>query len=85
MRENQSKIATREECATALHELSDDDLARLETIARIRAIGLRVLDWHDLLHDAIERLLDRKESGHRNFHWWFFSARRCEASNTWKS
>lgn len=60
MRENRSKIATREEGATALHELSDVDLARLETIARIRAIGLRALDWHDLLHDAIDRLLDRK-------------------------
>ena len=60
MRENQSKIATREECAIALHELSDDDLAQLETIARLRAIRLRALDWRDLLHDAIDRLLDGK-------------------------
>lgn len=52
------KIASQKEAAVALSRLSDADLRRLERIARFRAIGLYELDWQDLLHDAIVRLLD---------------------------
>ena len=46
------------ESADALSQLSDADLRRLERIARMRTIGLNDLDWQDLLHDAVTRLLD---------------------------
>ena len=46
------------ESADALSQLSDADLRRLERIARLRTIGLNDLDWQDLLHDAVTRLLD---------------------------
>ncbi len=51
-------LATSEECAAALRRLSDDDLRRLEQLARLRVTGLHALDWRDLLHEAIARLLD---------------------------
>lgn len=54
----QREMATREECAEALRQLSDEDHERLEKIARLRATGLHAVAWCDLLHDAIERLLD---------------------------
>ena len=43
---------------TALRRLSDDDLRRLQQLARLRVIGLHTVDWRDLLHEAIARLLD---------------------------
>lgn len=52
------ETATLEECATALRRLSDADVRRLEQLARLRAIGLHAVDWRELLHEAIARLLD---------------------------
>lgn len=52
------EIASPKEAADALSRLPDADLRRLERIARYRTIGLYELDWQDLLHDAIVRLLD---------------------------
>lgn len=54
----QRELATSEECAEALRQLSDEDHERLEKIARLRVMGLHAVAWRDLLHDAIERLLD---------------------------
>ena len=51
-------VATRAESAEALRRLSDDDLRRLEQLARLRVMGLHAVDWRDLLHEAIARLLD---------------------------
>ncbi len=51
-------VATLEESAAALRRLSDGELRRLEQLARLRAIGLHAVDWRDLLHEAIARLLD---------------------------
>ena len=51
-------VATTEESVAALRQLSDDDLRRLEQLARVRVIGLYAVDWRDLLHEAIARLLD---------------------------
>ena len=42
----------------ALRRLSDGDLHRLEQLARFRVIGLHAVDWRDLLHEAIARLLE---------------------------
>ena len=53
------ELATRDEIAAALRCLSDADLRRLERIARIRVAGLHAVDWQDLFHEAIIRLLDR--------------------------
>ena len=52
------EVATTEESVAALRQLSDDDLRRLEQLARLRVIGLHAVDWRDLLHEAIARLLD---------------------------
>ena len=52
------EVATREESAAALRRLSDTDLLRLEQLARLRVIGLHAVDWQDLLHEAIVRMLD---------------------------
>ena len=52
------EVASPSESAYALKQLSDADLRRLEQIARLRVIGLHDLDWQDLLHDAVARLLD---------------------------
>ena len=51
-------VATTAESAEALRRLSDDDLRRLQQLARLRVIGLHAVDWRDLLHEAIARLLD---------------------------
>ena len=52
-------VATVEECVEGLRQLSDDDLRRLEQVARIRATGLHAVDWDgDLLYEAIGRMLD---------------------------
>ena len=51
-------VVSPDECVKALRDLSDADLRRLEGIARLRCIGLHDLDWRDLLHDALTRLLD---------------------------
>ena len=52
------EIVSPSESVEALSRLSDADLRRLERIARFRTIGLNDLDWRDLLHDAVARLLD---------------------------
>ena len=52
------EAVTAEESVAALRQLSDGDLRRLEQLARLRVIGLHALDWQDLLHEAIARLLD---------------------------
>ncbi len=52
------RVATIEESKVALRRLSDDDLCRLQQLARIRVIGLYSVDWQDLLHEAITRLLE---------------------------
>ena len=52
------ETATQEECAASLGQLSDADIRRLEQLARLRAIGLHAVEWRELLHEAIARLLD---------------------------
>ena len=52
------KIATKQEALDGLRGLTDADLKRLEGIARLRTIGLHDMDWRDLLHEAVTRLLD---------------------------
>ncbi len=52
------KVASKQEVMDGLRGLTDADLRRLERIARLRAIGLHDIDWRDLLHEAIARMLD---------------------------
>ena len=47
-----------DEAVHALEELRDIDLAKLNSLAKLRAIAGAQIDWRDLLHEAIERVLD---------------------------
>ena len=82
----QREIATRKECAEALRRLSDEDYERLEKIARLRVIGLHAVDWRELLHDAIERLLDERRQWPRNVPLVVFlrETMRSIASDHWR-
>lgn len=50
--------ASLEEVAIAFAALGQADYARLGQMARLRARGLRGVDWQDLLHEAVQRSLD---------------------------
>ena len=52
------KIASKQEVVNRLRGLTNVELRRLERIARIRTIGLHEIEWQDLLHEAIVRMLD---------------------------
>ena len=82
----QRDMATREECAEALRALSDEDYERLEKIARLRVIGLHAVAWRDLLHDALERLLDGRRRWPRNVPLVVFlrETMRSIASDHWR-
>ena len=82
----QREVANREECAEALRRLSDEDYERLEKIARLRVIGLHAVAWRELLHDAIERLLDGRRRWPRNVPLVVFlrETMRSIASDHWR-
>ena len=82
----QQEIATREECAEGLRQLSEEDYHRLEKIARLRATGLHAVVWRDLLHDAVERLLDGRRRWPRNVPLVVFlrETMRSIASDHWR-
>lgn len=50
-------MASPEEAAAELAAMSHADLIRLEHFARLRTVGLTWVDWEDLLHEAIDRVL----------------------------
>ncbi len=50
-------VASREEVVLALQSLSEADLLRLKQLAKLRCIGLHVMDWEDLLNEAVTRVL----------------------------
>lgn len=52
-----NETATPKEVAAALQQMSRADRVRLEHFARLRAAGLQGLEWEDLLHEAIDRVL----------------------------
>ena len=52
------KVASKQDVVDGLRALTDADLRRLELIARMRTIGLHEVEWQDLLHEAIVRMLD---------------------------
>ena len=59
-------FATKEEAADALRALSQADLARLNALAKVRALRAPGLDWRELLHDAIDKLLTGKRQWPRD-------------------
>ena len=80
-------VATVEECVEGLRQLSDDDLRRLEQVARIRAMGLHAVDWDgDLLHEAIGRMLDGRRKWPRGVSLVTFLVQtvRSIASDHWR-
>ncbi|MCK1671701.1 sigma-70 family RNA polymerase sigma factor [Bradyrhizobium sp. 150] len=50
-------IASTSEAAAELAAMSRADLIRLKHFARLRTVGLVGVDWEDLLHEAIDRVL----------------------------
>ena len=52
------KIASKQDVVDELRGLTDADLGKLEQIARLRAIGLHDVEWRDLLHEAVARMLE---------------------------
>ena len=82
----QRKMATWEECVGGLRQLSEEDYQRLETLARLRATGLYAVAWRDLLHDAVERLLDGRRRWPRNVPLVVFlrETMRSIASDHWR-
>lgn len=52
------KHASTTEVIEALDALSPEDLFRLRQLAKLRASALVVMDWEDLLSEAIKRSLD---------------------------
>jgi DNA-directed RNA polymerase specialized sigma24 family protein len=54
---NTGDLATVEEAAAELANMSDANVYRLEQFARLRALGFAWLDWRDVLHEAIDRVL----------------------------
>ena len=79
-------VATPEESVAALRRLSDGDLRRLERLARLRVIGLHAVDWRDLLHEAIVRLLDGSRRWPRDVSMVVFlrETMRSIASDHWR-
>ena len=82
----QQELATQEECAEELRQLSGEDYERLEKIARLRVTGLHAVAWRDLLHDAIERLLDGRRRWPRRIPLVVFlrETMRSIASDHWR-
>lgn len=82
----QRQAATVEECAEALRQLADGELRQLERVARIRVIGLAALDWQDLLHDAIGRMLEGRRRWPRDVSLIVFlrETMRSIASEQWR-
>ena len=80
------EVASPSESAYALKQLSGADLRRLEQIARLRVIGLHDLDWQDLLHDAVARLLDGSRKCPRDLSLVVFlrETMRSIASDHWR-
>lgn len=79
------ETATQEECAAALRRLSDAEIRRLEQLARLRAIGLHGVEWRELLHEAVARLLDGTRQWPRHVPLVVFlrETMRSIASNHW--
>jgi len=50
-------VASREEVVQALQSLHQADLVRLKQLAKLRCAGLHLMDWEDLLNEAITRVL----------------------------
>lgn len=77
-----NEVATAEEAAQALAALSAADLARLNLLAQVRAATVPGLEWRDLLHEAVEHVLDgrRKWPRHLPFMVFFREVMRSLAS-----
>ncbi len=69
-----------------MQRLSDDELRRLEQLARLRVVGLHMVDWRDLLHEAVAKLLDGSRRWPRDVSLIVFlrETMRSIASNYWR-
>ena len=78
--------ATPAEASAALERLESADLLRLEKIARLRARGLPHVEWRDLLHTAVERVVagTRKWPQHIPIVHFMAGVMRSIASEHWE-
>lgn len=79
-------VASREEVVQALQSLSKADLLRLKQLAKLRCVGLHVMDWEDLLNEAITRILAGSRRWPRQVPFLAFMAQtfRSIASEEWR-
>lgn len=68
----QKDIVPKDELVSALNALGQAELAKLNTLAKVRARYCPGLDWRDLLHDAIDRALDGSRSWPRDLPFLLF-------------
>ena len=80
------KIASKQDVVNRLRGLTNAELRRLERIARIRTIGLHEIEWQDLLHEAIVRMLDGTRQWPKDVDLVFFlrQTMRSIASDYWR-
>ena len=80
------KIASKQDVVNRLRGLTNAELRRLERIARIRMIGLHEIEWQDLLHEAIVRMLDGTRQWPKDVDLVFFlrQTMRSIASDYWR-
>jgi RNA polymerase sigma-70 factor (ECF subfamily) len=81
------ETASPDEASAALQAMSRADLVRLEHFARIRTSGLVELDWEDLLHEAIDRVLSGSRRWPKEVPFVVFmcGTMRSIASEVWRS
>jgi RNA polymerase sigma-70 factor (ECF subfamily) len=70
----------------AIRGLSDADLARLGSVARLRTRGLWAIDWEDALHEAFARAIDGSRKWPRDVPFIVFLAEtiRSITSEAWR-
>lgn len=81
------EIASQSQVAAAVAAMTAADRVRLSHFARLRAAGLKGVDWEDLLHEAIDRALagSRKWPTSVPFIAFMCGSIRSIASEHWRS
>ena len=86
MQQPVSDLASTQEAALTLRDLSQADLLRLKQIAKMRSSGLASLDWEDLVNEAVARVLAGTRRWPKSVPFIAFMAQtiRSVASEEWR-
>ena len=86
MQQPVSDLASTQEAALTLRDLSQADLLRLKQIAKMRSSGLVSLDWEDLVNEAVARVLAGTRRWPKSVPFIAFMAQtiRSVASEEWR-